>query len=108
MQKRAILSPNYTNWQPPKSEGQAEVDFLFPCANRIYPIEVKSGSGGTIKSLHSYVIKKEADQAAVISSAKPSAGQLVAKVNKVERKFRLLNIPFYLVHRLEQLLTEHY
>ncbi len=106
--KEGYIEPELYYWQPPKSEGQAEVDFLFPCANRIYPIEVKSGSGGTIKSLHSYVIKKEADQAAVISSAKPSAGQLVAKVNKVERKFRLLNIPFYLVHRLEQLLTEHY
>jgi hypothetical protein len=32
--------------------------------------------------------------------------QLVAKVNKVERPFRLLNIPFYLLHHLERLLTQ--
>ena len=72
----------------------------------MFPVEVKSGSGGTIKSLHSYVVKKQADQAVKISSAKPSVNQLVAKVNKVERPFRLLNIPFYLVHHLERLLTQ--
>jgi predicted AAA+ superfamily ATPase len=104
--KKGYIQPELYYWQPPKSEGQAEVDFLFPCANRVCPIEVKSGSGGTIKSLHSYVIKKQADQAIKISSAKPSVNHLVAKVNKVERGFRLLNIPFYLVHQMERLLTD--
>jgi predicted AAA+ superfamily ATPase len=104
--KKGYIQPELYYWQPPKSEGQAEVDFLFHCSNKVYPIEVKSGSGGTIKSLHSYVVKKQADQAIKISSAKPSVNQLVAKVNKVERPFRLLNIPFYLVHHLERLLTQ--
>ena len=104
--KKGYIQPELYYWQPPKSEGQAEVDFLFQCADRVYPVEVKSGSGGTIKSLHSYVVKKQVDQAITISSAKPSVNQLVAKVNKVERPFRLLNIPFYLVHHLERLLTQ--
>ena len=104
--KKGYIQPELYYWQPPKSEGQAEVDFLFPCANRVYPIEVKSSLRGTIKSLHSYVIKKQADQAIKISSAKPSVNQLVAKANKVERGFSLLNIPFYLVHQLERLLTQ--
>jgi hypothetical protein len=72
----------------------------------VYPVEVKSGSRGTIKSLHSYIVKKQAVQAIKISSAKPSVNQLVAKVNKVESPFRLLNIPFYLVHQLERLLAQ--
>ena len=104
--KKGYIQPELYYWQPPKSEGQAEVDFLFSCANRVYPVEVKSGSGGTIKSLHSYIVKKQADQAIKISSAKPSVNQLVAKVNKVESPFRLLNIPFYLVHQLERLLAQ--
>jgi hypothetical protein len=41
-----------------------------------------------------------------LSSFARPALQLVAKVNKVERGFRLLNIPFYLVHQLERLLGE--
>ena len=103
--KKGYIQPELYYWQPPKSEGQAEIDFLFQSENRVYPIEVKSGSGGTIKSLHSYIVKKQADDAIKISSAKPSVNQLVAKVNKVERPFRLINIPFYLVHQLERLLT---
>lgn len=103
--KKGYVEPELYYWQPPKSEAQAEVDFLFPCANRIYPIEVKSGSGGTIKSLHSYVVKKNTDQAVVISSAKPSVEQRSARVTEVERPFRLLRIPFYLVNRLERLLA---
>ena len=103
---KGYVLPELYYWQPPKAEGQAEVDFLFPCADVVYPVEVKSGSKGTIKSLHSYVIKKQAAQAAQISSAKPSVNNIVAKMNKVEREFRLLRIPFYLVNQLEKLLTQ--
>jgi predicted AAA+ superfamily ATPase len=100
-----FLSPELYYWQPPKSEQQAEVDFLFVCAGRVYPIEVKSGRRGSIKSLQSYVMKKEANLAVQISSAKPSAGSAVARVNKAEREFTLLRIPFYLVNKLEALLN---
>lgn len=103
-EKKGYVEPELYYWQPPKSETQAEVDFLFPFENRIYPVEVKSGQGGTIKSLLSYVVKKKADQAVVISSAMPSVEQLTAKVNKAQRPFRLLRIPFYLVNQLERLL----
>lgn len=104
--KKAYVEPELYYWHPPKSEAQAEVDFLFPCAERIYPVEVKSGPGGTIKSLVSYVIKKKADQAVVISSARPSVEKTVARVNKIQRPFRLLRLPFYLVNQLECLLAE--
>jgi len=30
----------------------AEVDYLFECRGQIYPIEVKSGRGGTLRSMH--------------------------------------------------------
>ena len=97
--------PELYYWHPPKAEGQAEIDFLFSKDNRVYPLEVKSGSGGTIKSLQSYIIKKKADLAVRVSSALPSVEYLTARMNKEERPFRLLNIPFYLVHCLEKLLT---
>jgi len=100
--KKGYAEPELYYWQPPKSETQAEVDFLFPFENHIYPVEVKSGQGGTIKSLLSYVVRKKADQAVVISSAMPSVEQLTAKVNKAQRPFRLLRIPFYLVNQLER------
>jgi hypothetical protein len=51
-------------------------------------------------------MKKEANLAVQISSAKPSAGSAVARLNKVEREFTLLRIPFYLVNKLEALLNQ--
>lgn len=103
--RQSHLQPELYYWQPPKSQGQAEVDYLLALGNRICPLEVKSGSSGTIKSLHSFVIKKQADLAIRVSSAKPSVDRLTARLNKAERPFTLLNIPFYLVNHWERLAT---
>jgi hypothetical protein len=104
--KPGYINPTLYFWQPPKSEGQAEIDFLFESENRIYPVEVKSGMRGTIKSLHAYVVKKQASQAIRISSAKPSVEQLLARINRQEQSFLLINIPFYLVNQLDRLTHE--
>jgi len=102
--KAEYINPELYYWHPPKSEGQAEVDYLYVSGNTIIPVEVKSGSSGTIKSLQSYVIKKQADVAVRISSAKPSVNDLTAKSNQQRRDFKLINVPFYLVNRLKELL----
>lgn len=99
------IKPELYYWQPPRSEAQAEVDFIYCHQNQIIPVEVKSGSRGSIKSLQSFVIKKQADIAIRISSAKPSVNLLEAKLNKQKHDFTLLNIPFYLTNRLELLLN---
>jgi len=104
--KPGYINPALYYWQPPKSEGQAEIDFLFESGNRIYPVEVKSGMSGTIKSLHVYIIKKQCAEAIRISSAKPSVHELSAKINRQEKRFRLINIPFYLVNQIERIVNE--
>ncbi|MDM8563686.1 hypothetical protein QUF54_10065, partial [Candidatus Marithioploca araucensis] len=68
------------------------------------PVEVKSGSNGRIKSLHSYVIKNQAKRCIRISSGKPLVEQLTARQNKIEREFELINLPFYLLNQIERLL----
>ena len=104
--KPGYINPALYYWQPPKSEGQAEIDFLYESGNRIFPVEVKSGTSGTIKSLHSYVLKKQTTEAIRISSAKPSVHELVAKANKQEKAFRLINLPFYMVNQIERIVNE--
>lgn len=104
--KPPYVNPELYYWQPPKAEGQAEVDFLFTQGNTIIPVEVKAGSTGTIKSLHTFVIKKQSERAIRISSAKPSVEALEARLMQQVKAFRLYNIPFYLVNRLEQLLAD--
>ncbi len=104
--KAGYINPALYYWQPPKSEGQAEIDFLYESGNRVYPIEVKSGTSGTIKSLHSYVLKKQTYEAIRISSAKPSVHELVAKMNLQKKSFQLINIPFYMVNQIERMVNE--
>ena len=105
--KQGYVKPELYYWQPPRSEAQAEVDFIYCHNNRIIPVEVKSGSRGSIKSLQSFVIRKKADLAIRLSSAKPSVNLLKAQMNQQSYDFTLLNIPFYLSNRLEALLDEH-
>jgi len=100
------VDPSLYYWHPPKSEGQAEIDFLFESGNRIYPVEVKSGERGSIKSLHSFMLKKHASLAVRVSSLKPSLQQLIAKSGGQQQPFTLIDLPFYLVNQLDRFLAE--
>ena len=44
-------------WARDARGSSAEVDYLTVCKGKIYPIEVKSGSGGSLRSLHIMVDK---------------------------------------------------
>lgn len=48
--KPAYLNPKLYYWQPPRTEEQAEINFLYTLGNDIILVEVKAGSGGTIKT----------------------------------------------------------
>ena len=104
--KPAYVNPELYYWQPPRSEMQAEVDYLYLYQNEIIPVEVKSGSKGSIKSLQSFVMRKQARRAIRVSSAKPLREDLMARMSGQEWSFELINIPFYLVNQLERLLGE--
>ncbi len=104
--KPSYINPTLYYWQPPKSEGQAEIDFLYESGNQIYPIEVKSGTSGTIKSLHAYMTKKQSTEGIRISSAKPSLHELTAKINRQEKAFQLINLPFYMINQIERIVHE--
>lgn len=44
------------------SRSDAEVDFLFESGNKIYPLEVKSGTSRNTKSLQSYALKYDPEK----------------------------------------------
>ncbi|MEZ5537191.1 MAG: ATP-binding protein [Thiolinea sp.] len=104
--KPAYVNPELYYWQPPRSETQAEVDYLYLHQNEIIPVEVKSGSTGSLKSLQSFVLRKQARRAVRVSSARPLREHLTARMKGQSGDFELLNIPFYLLNRLEQLLGQ--
>lgn len=104
-------SPSYKEpelyyWHPPKNEVQAEVDFLLQQNTAIIPVEVKSAPTGRLKSLHSYVLKRNAPVAARIHSGKASWERAHARLSERSQPFKLLNLPLYMITSLPRLAAE--
>ncbi len=53
----AWYGPELFYWSRDVRGSNAEVDYLVVCGGRIYPIEVKSGAGGSMRSLHLMLAK---------------------------------------------------
>ena len=79
-------------WARNKPNSQAEIDFLFPLEDFAFPIEVKSGKTGTLKSLHLYLDEKKAPFGIKLSKDNLSYHQGV------------LSVPIYLVEQLPRLI----
>ena len=86
-----------------KVNNGAEVDFVINHESRLYPIEVKSGSNSHLRSLQVFMDSCDHDVAVRIWS-KPYS---VDRVNTPKGKtFRLVNLPFYLIGRIHDILEE--
>lgn len=70
-----ILSQNGNTfyWSRQAKSSTAEVDYLAVKDNKIFPIEVKSGSSGRLKSLHLCLDKYENCPAGIVFSSRPYA-----------------------------------
>lgn len=90
-------------WAKQTSNG-AEVDFIREIDGKVYPIEVKSGINSHLRSLHSFIDSSNIDIAIRIWSQPFSVNNLQTISGK---PFRLLNIPFYLVGNLENIIREY-
>ncbi len=87
-------------WTREKS-GDAEVDFVYQYNNLAIPIEVKSGKSGKLRSLNEFMERANHNFAVRVFSEKLSISQSKTRLGK---KFHLLNLPFYLVHKIEEYL----
>jgi predicted AAA+ superfamily ATPase len=86
-------------WTREKADSSAEVDYILPYKSKLIPIEVKSGSIGKLRSLHQFM-----ENAPHAIAVRVYQGEyLVQKAKTISGKeFTLLNLPFYLVHRIER------
>jgi hypothetical protein len=88
-------------WRRNKLGSEAEIDFVFPYKGKVIPIEVKSGVIGKLKSLHYFMDECSHDLAVRVWS-KPLSFDKVKTPNGKE--FTLLNVPFYYVSQLKEVL----
>ena len=89
-------------WVRNKKDSDAEVDFVVQHDNKVIPIEVKSGHNAKLKSLHLFMDEVPHDIAVRVWSQPFSIDEVTTQNGK---KFRLINLPFYYVGRLEEILA---
>jgi len=88
-------------WARDSRGSSAEVDFLFQRGSILVPIEVKSGSTGRLRSLHSFMDSCPHSYAVRFYSGPVTIDNLKTMNGK---QFRLLNLPHFLCEYLPEYL----
>ena len=91
-------------WVREAKNSQAEVDFLYPYNSKIIPIEVKSGSGSKLKSLHLFMEASPGDLAVRFWNSPMSLDTITLPSGK---EYTLMNLPLYYAGQLKAILDKY-
>jgi len=101
--------PQLFYWVREERSSNAEIDFIFQHNNSIYPIEVKAGKTGALKSMHVYLFEKKLKTGIRINTDIPSTGNFNTIVRsgttQAEITIQLLSLPIYMTNQLPRLLN---
>lgn len=100
----ASSPPKLNFWVRDKYQSSAEVDFVIPHRGKLLPIEVKSGSTGSLRSLMQFMMISKHDMAIRIHDGSLGFDELRLPDG---RTFRLLNLPLCLSAKVRQY-VDHY
>jgi uncharacterized protein len=96
-------------WAREKKNASAEIDFLHQIGNKIYPIEVKAGKTGMLKSLQVYLGEKDQQTGVRFNMDLPNVGEnLTASIN-IKSEYRqivytLISCPLFLAGFIKQVM----
>ena len=95
-------------WLREGKSQNAELDFLVAAGNTVLPVEVKSGTSGSLRSLHQSMLSHKGGRAVRLDLNEPSMQEINTEVMSAEGKqqvsYRLANLPLYLAGRLSSLM----
>ncbi|MCP4313400.1 MAG: ATP-binding protein [Bacteroidetes bacterium] len=104
----AYLSPDLFYWSRENKNSNAEIDFIFQHKNQLYPVEVKAGKTGTLKSLQVYLYEKKLKTGIRFNMDIPNIGDFKTKVNvpgeSAELDWTLISLPLYMVSELDRII----
>ena len=85
------------------------MDFVVTAAGQIWPIEIKSGKSGALKSLHQFLFQKRLKKAVRFNLDKSSSVMVDTSVKNGEKldhvAFELLSFPLFLIEKLSDYLN---
>jgi uncharacterized protein len=85
-------------WVRQKKQSDAEIDYIYPYQGKLIPIEVKSGTTGTLKSLQVFMERSPLHFAIRFYAGSRKIDKLTTTNGKT---FYLLSLPYYLAARIE-------
>ncbi|MBW6501109.1 MAG: AAA family ATPase [Bacteroidales bacterium] len=92
--------PNF--WVREKKQSSAEVDLVYSLSDKVIPIEIKSGSVGTLRSLHQFIDRVNHPYAVRIYAGK---FEIVRTKTPGGKPYLLMNMPYYLGARIPEYLA---
>lgn len=102
--------PELHYWLREGKANNAEVDYVIARNGKLYPVEVKAGKSGSLKSLHQYLFHKEGKLAFRFDLNPPSLQELEPSVRltgtseETEKvAFSLVSLPLYAVEEISRL-----
>ena len=108
---RILLDRQYKEkqffWVRDKKGTTAEIDFIWQTQSQIVPIEVKAGTNSHLRSLHSFVNTANRPVTAVRFWSGDYSVQDVTTPAPENRPYRLINIPFYYIGQLKEILQRN-
>lgn len=99
--------PELFYWNRDRTKGTAEVDYIYPHADHILPIEVKAGKGGSLASLHQFMSEHKKPLAIRIYDGELKYEMIDVTLPQSGRaKYPLLSVPLYFMDGLPRLVGE--
>ena len=102
IQNQDSLETNLNYWLNKEKKNAAEVDFVIQFHNKIYPIEVKAGSTGKMKSAWEFIKTKKLDH--IIKFDLCLREKMISEVKMMNKECILIALPLYLVEKLPDFL----
>ena len=99
-----LTDPALFYWQRTGGR-QGEIDYIIQHGNCVVPVEIKSGTAGSMKSLHQFMADKNLNLAVRFNSNLPSKENINVKTTQGDSvSYTLLSIPLYLAQQINNLL----
>jgi predicted AAA+ superfamily ATPase len=94
-------------WRREKAQSQAEIDYVLAIGRVIFPVEVKAGATGSLRSLHQFALAKNPPFAVRFDASLPSIFELNHSLPGLEGpqniSYTLLSLPLYLTCQASRL-----
>lgn len=103
----AYQSPELYYWQREAKSAAAELDYVITHGRRIFPVEIKAGKTGTLKSLHQFLNEKRLTFGLRFNADHPSIlPHTTSLTDGTSLSYQLLSLPLYLAGQTQRILKE--